>query len=76
MLFNARQHDGKDPPLLFYYLNLHFCIFKLIAHYQQFDRLRGETLLLARLDSIGEMQCLGISGEHNGLDVCLDIRLR
>ncbi len=76
MLFNARQHDGKDPPLLFYYLNLHFCIFKLIAHYQQFDRLRGETLLLARFDSIGEMQCLGITGEYNGLDVCLDIRLR
>lgn len=76
MLFDARQHDGKDPPLLFYYLDLHFCIFKLIAHYQQFDRLRGETLLLARLNSIGEMQCLGISGEHNGLDVCLDIRLR
>ena len=76
MLFDARQHDGKDPPLLFYYLDLHFCIFQLIAHYQQFDRLRGETLLLARFDSIGEMQCLGISGEHNGLDVCLDIRLR
>ena len=76
MLFDARQHDGKDPPLLFYYLDLHFCIFKLIAHYQQFDRLRDETLLLAHLDSIGEMQCLGITGEHNGLDVCLDIRLR
>ncbi len=76
MLFDTRQHDGKDPPLLFYYLDLHFCIFKLIAHYQQFDRLRDETLLLARFDSIGEMQCLGISGEHNGLDVCLDIRLR
>ena len=76
MLFNARQHDGKDPPLLFYYLDLHFCIFKLIAHDQQFDRLRGETLLLARLNSIGEMQCLGITGEYNGLDVCLDIRLR
>ena len=76
MLFDTRQHDGKDPPLLFYYLDLHFCIFKLIAHYQQFDRLRDETLLLARFDSIGEMQCLGITGEHNGLDVCLDIRLR
>lgn len=76
MLFDARQHDGRDPPLLFYYLDLHFCIFKLIAHDQQFDRLRGETLLLARLNSIGEMQCLGITGEYNGLDVCLDIRLR
>ena len=76
MLFDARQHDGRDPPLLFYYLDLHFCIFKLIAHDQQFDRLRGETLLLARLNSIGEMQCLGITGEYNGLDVFLDIRLR
>lgn len=76
MLFDARQHDGRDPLLLFYYLDLHFCIFKLIAHDQQFDWLRDETLLLARLNSIREMQCLGISGEHNGLDVCLDIRLR